>query len=98
MPLPELYTLDDVAKHFGWERWTLTRALKRHRISPIGRGRRARLTESDVLKLIEAERQPVEKIRIDTRSVERVLQSDRRRQIARMMRSAAKDKKPKTEL
>jgi RNA 3'-terminal phosphate cyclase len=56
MTLPAIYTLDEAASKFGWSRQTLTRALARHGIAPVGKGRIARLTEIDVLKLLEAER------------------------------------------
>lgn len=56
MALPAIYSLDEVAERLGWARQTLTRALARHAIAPVGRGRRARLTEGDVVRLLAYER------------------------------------------
>ncbi len=53
-----LLTLQEVADRFQWSTRTLKDRLKHHGIGPIGRGRIARLTEGDVARLIEAERQP----------------------------------------
>jgi hypothetical protein len=53
-----LLTLVEVAQALRWDRRSLVRALARHGIGVIGRGRLARLTAADVERLIEAERQP----------------------------------------
>ena len=49
-------SLTEAAARMNWSRRTLRRALDRAGISPIGRGRLARITEADLAKLIEAMR------------------------------------------
>jgi hypothetical protein len=57
--IARMLTLAEVAQALRWDRRSLVRALARHGIGVIGRGRLARLTAADVERLIEAERQPV---------------------------------------
>lgn len=49
-------TLTEAADRMGWSRRTLTRALERHGMSPIGTGRRARLEPLDLEMLKAKER------------------------------------------
>jgi len=51
-----LLTLTEAAARMGWSRRTLTRALERHGMSPIGTGRRARLEPADLEMLKAKER------------------------------------------
>jgi hypothetical protein len=57
--LPRLLTLAEAAERLQWSVRTLRGKLQARGIGTIGRGRIARLTEGDLLRLIEAERQRV---------------------------------------
>ncbi len=54
----KLLTLAQAAERLQWSVKTIRRRLAHHGIATIGSGRRARITEADFDRLIEAERQP----------------------------------------
>jgi len=59
MPVDPLLTLAQAAARLQWSVRTLKRKLASHGIGTVGRGRIARLSEEDLARLINAERQPV---------------------------------------
>lgn len=58
MPADPLLTLPQAAGRLQWSVRTLKRKLAARGIGTIGKGRLARLSEADLARLIEAERQP----------------------------------------
>jgi excisionase family DNA binding protein len=103
-PDSEIYmTFGQAAARLQWHIKTLRRALAKHGITAIGRGRRARLSEADLQRVIAAERrllaaaaehQPLAahpaigaKSNTAGRSPDGALRSQRRRRIAKAMRA-----------
>lgn len=58
--MERIYTLPEVCERLKWSRRSLLRALNELGIGTIGTGRLARLTESDVQKLMDGLRQAAE--------------------------------------
>lgn len=86
----EFLTLDQAAKRLQWSTRTLQRKLRDHGIGTIGRGRLARLTEQDLARLVEAERQfvpaPLRGVNPVDREALRIARMRQTRAISRQLR------------
>lgn len=95
-PLPQILTLSEAAERLKCSVRALKRKLTRHGIGTIGSGRPARLTEQDVERLIEAERQvvapPLPVMTPADREALRIERMRRARRIGQMLRSRLSDR------